>query len=158
MKTCQLFALLGSCLGQTKLNQIDTQLAKCQGINLLELTIEDTLAHFRSGNLLPSQLTACYLKRIQKMNPFLNAIIETNPDAMAIALTLDKALAKRDLPLYGIPILVKDNIGTLDQMETTAGCVALLGARPKKDADVVKRLRRLGAVVLGKTNMSELSG
>ncbi|KAJ9072618.1 hypothetical protein DSO57_1025615 [Entomophthora muscae] len=89
------------------------------------------------------------------MNPFLNAVIEVNPDAMKIAKTLPKELKTQ--PLYGIPILVKDNIATKGKMNTTAGNPSLLSARPKDDAEVVKRLRRAGAIILGKANLSEMS-
>ncbi|KAJ9054269.1 hypothetical protein DSO57_1016577 [Entomophthora muscae] len=90
------------------------------------------------------------------MNPFLNAVIEFNPDALKIAKTLPEELKTR--PLYGIPILVKDSIATKDKMNTTAGNPSLLSARPKDDAEVVKRLRRAGAIILGKANLSEMSG
>lgn len=148
--------VLGLALGQTALREIDRALGNCHGIDILELTIDQAHGHFQAGRLRPSQLVGCYLVRIEQMNPFLNAVIQTNPDAMAIALALDTAPTGQ--PLYGIPILIKDNIGTSDAMETTAGCVALVGARPKRDAEVVRRLRRLGAVILGKTNLSEMAG
>lgn len=89
----------------------------------------------------------------------LYAVIETNPDALAIAGTLDRerqTIGARSL-LHGIPILVKDNIATHDQMQTTAGSLALVGARVSQDAHIVGRLRRAGAVILGKASLSEWS-
>ncbi|KAI0226211.1 hypothetical protein L0F63_004223 [Massospora cicadina] len=91
----------------------------------------------------------------------LNAIIEINPDARKIAQSLDSWFNKTGKlkgPLHGVPILIKDNIATGDKMNTTAGTWALLGAKPKRDARVVSKLRKAGAIILGKTNMSELAG
>ena len=101
-------------------------------------------------------LTRLCLRRIaeiDKAGPALNSIIEINPDAQAIAASLDKQ--ERVGPLHGLPILIKDNIDTADAMETTAGSLALLGARPAHDAFIVHRLRKAGVVLLGKTNLSE---
>src|SRR5208283_3867348 len=86
-----------------------------------------------------------------------NAVIEVNPDALAIAAALDrerKAKGPRG-PLHGIPVLIKDNIATADNMQTTAGSLALAGMKPPRDAFLVTRLREAGAVILGKTNLSE---
>ena len=84
-------------------------------------------------------------------------MIEINPDALPIAESLDKERKERGArgPLHGIPILIKDNIDTADQMMTTAGSLALLGSRPSKDSFVARKLREAGAVILGKTNLSE---
>ncbi|KAJ9072622.1 hypothetical protein DSO57_1025619 [Entomophthora muscae] len=139
-----------------KLRSIDDRLGKCHGIEIRELTINQAHEYFKSGSLTPEKLTECYLNRIKEMNPFLNAVIEVNPDALKIAKTLPEELKTQ--PLYGIPILVKDNIATKDKMNTTAGNPSLLSARPKDDAEVVKRLRRAGAIILGKANLSEMSG
>lgn len=105
------------------------------------------------------QLVRCYLRRIQEMNPYLNAIIETNPDALKIAdqLDLERRQGKSRGALHGIPILLKDSIGTKDKMETCSGALALLGLKPNEDSVVAKLLRRSGAILLGKTNLSELS-
>ncbi|MCX7706735.1 MAG: amidase family protein, partial [Anaerolineae bacterium] len=101
-----------------------------------------------------------YLARIEAIDragPRLNSVIEVNPDALEIAAALDRERAERGPrgPLHGVPILVKDNIDTADKMQTTAGSLALVGSRPAQDATVVARLRAAGAVILGKTNLSE---
>ncbi len=125
-----------------------------------EATIDGLQARMRAGKLTAHELTAAYLDRIaavDKAGPAINAIIELNPDALDIADQLDaerKAGHVRG-PLHGIPILIKDNIATLDRMQTTAGSLALVGARPMHDAPLVTRLREAGAVILGKTNLSE---
>jgi amidase len=125
-----------------------------------ETTIDDLQKSFTSGQYSSRHLTEMYLKRIgeiDKSGPTLNSIIELNPDALQIADALDqerKATGPRG-PLHGIPILIKDNIDTGDRMNTTAGSLALLGSRPPKDAFVAAQLRKAGAVILGKTNLSE---
>jgi amidase len=102
-------------------------------------------------------LTKAYLRRIRKLDPVLGAVIETNPDALRIAAQRDRERRRGDVrgPLHGIPVLVKDNIATRDKMETTAGSLALEGSLVPRDATVVRRLRRAGAVILGKANLSE---
>ena len=101
-----------------------------------------------------------YLERIEAIDhrgPRLRSVIETNPEALDIANALDRERSGTEArgPLHGIPILVKDNIGTADLMETTAGSLALIGARPKSDAFVVARVRAAGAILVGKSNLSE---
>src|SRR5262249_47354849 len=101
-----------------------------------------------------------YLARIEAIDrggPALHSVIETNPDALAIAETLDgeRRAGRTRGPLHGIPVLIKDNIATADRMMTTAGSLALAAAKPPKDAFIVSRLRESGAVILGKTNLSE---
>ncbi len=125
-----------------------------------EATIDQLQAQMSAGTLTARELTAAYLDRIaqlDKAGPKLNAIIELNPDALAIADQLDaeRRTGKVRGPLHGIPILLKDNIATADRMETTAGSLALVGAKPPRDAFIVTRLREAGAVILGKTNPSE---
>ncbi len=125
-----------------------------------EATIEDLQARMAAGKLTARELTAAYLARIAAVDrdgPRLNAVIELNPDALAIAEKLDaeRKAGKVRGPLHGIPVLVKDNIATADRMETTAGSLALVGAKPPRDAHVAARLREAGAVILGKANMSE---
>src|SRR5512146_1227680 len=128
--------------------------------DLEEQSITDLQAAMESGQRTSRQLVEAYIERIQALNtngPMLRAVIEVNPDALAIAEALDRERAERGPrgPLHGIPILLKDNIDTADKMETTAGSLALVGARHADDAWVAKRLRMAGAVLLGKANMSE---
>lgn len=127
---------------------------------LEEQTIADLRAAMAGGALTSQRLVEAYLERIQALDtsgPTLRAVIEVNPDALAIAEALDQERAERGPrgPLHGIPILLKDNIDTADKMETTAGSLALVGVRRAQDAHVAARLREAGAVLLGKANMSE---
>ncbi|HET9417030.1 MAG TPA: amidase family protein [Candidatus Limnocylindria bacterium] len=110
-----------------------------------------------SGQLSSRELTQAYLGRIGRLNPLLGAVIETSPDAIGDAAQRD-AERRRGIvrgPLHGIPILLKDNIATADRMETTAGSLALVGTRVPADSPLVANLRAAGAVILGKTNLSE---
>jgi amidase len=125
-----------------------------------ELTIDESQRRMAAGELTARGLTSAYLDRIaaiDRKGPKLNAVIELNPDALAIADNLDaeRRAGKMRGPLHGIPILIKDNIATADKMETSAGSLALVGAKPPRDAHIVARLRAAGAVILGKTNLSE---
>ena len=125
-----------------------------------EITIDDLQKAFQSGQYSSRSLTEKYLARIQeidKAGPRVNSVIELNPDALQIAGALDqerKSTGPRG-PLHGIPVLIKDNIDTSDRMSTTAGSLSLVGSRPPSDAFVAARLRKAGAVILGKTNLSE---
>jgi len=128
--------------------------------DLDELTISDLQAGMQSGKYTAHQLVKKYLDRIDdidKDGPKLNSVIEVTPDAMAIAEVLDRERKEKGMrgPLHGIPILIKDNIDTADRMMTTAGSLALVGSRPAQDSFVAKKLREAGAVILGKTNLSE---
>ncbi|PYK82104.1 MAG: amidase, partial [Verrucomicrobia bacterium] len=125
--------------------------------SFIEATIPELQALMSSGALTSVQLTTRYLHRIARFNPLLHAVIETNPDALAIAATLDAERQSGQLrgPLHGIPILVKDNLATADKMQTTAGSLALVGSIVPSDSVVVNRLRAAGAVILGKANLSE---
>ena len=125
-----------------------------------EVTIDQLQKKMQSGTLTSESITAMYLKRIReidKAGPKLNSVIEINPDALEIARSLDKErkAGKVRGPLHGIPVLIKDNINTGDKMMTTAGSLALKGNHAKKDAFIIKQLRASGAVLLGKTNLSE---
>jgi amidase len=125
--------------------------------DLEELTIAQLQEAMRAGTRTARSITAAYLARIAELDPTLHAVLETNPDALAIADRLDaerKAGRVRG-PLHGIPVLVKDNIATGDKMMTTAGSLALAGVTPPRDAPLIARLREAGAVILGKTNLSE---
>ncbi len=127
---------------------------------LPEWTILELRQKLDSGELTARQLAELYLGRIEaidKNGPHINSIIEINPDALAIAGKLDEERKKKKArgALYGIPILLKDNIDTHDRMQTTAGSLALEGNYTAQDAFIVKQLRKAGAVILGKTNLSE---
>ncbi|MEM7331954.1 MAG: amidase [Chloroflexota bacterium] len=131
-----------------------------EGQIMNELSIFEIQQKFEQGTLTAHQLVSHYLERIESIDrsgPMLNAIIELNPDALAIAQLLDEereANGPRG-PMHGIPVLVKDNIDTADAMTTTAGSLALAGSRPNQDAFIVQQLRKAGAIILGKTNLSE---
>jgi amidase len=128
--------------------------------DLAEASIADLQAGVAAGKYTIHQLVQKYLDRIEAMDkqgPAVNAIIELNPDALGIADAQDKQRQSGKPPgaLQGVPIVVKDNLDTADKMMTTAGSLALVGARPPKDSMVVQKLRAAGAVILGKTNLSE---
>ena len=110
-----------------------------------------------SGRLTSRGLTLGYLNRIASLNPTLHAVIETNPQAVAIAAQRDNERRAGHVrgPLHGIPILVKDNIATNDNMQTTAGSLAIYGSHVPADAVIIRRLRAAGAVILGKANLGE---
>jgi len=125
-----------------------------------ELTIPQLQDRLAKGKDSAVSLTRKYLARIKEIDrggPCLNSVIELNPDALAIAAALDRQRKARGPvgPLHGIPILIKDNIDTHDRMSTTAGSLALEGSVPLRDAFLIRRLRAAGAVILGKTNLSE---
>ena len=131
-----------------------------ESFRFAEATIDDLQARMAAGSLTARDLTAAYLERIAQIDqagPRLNAIIEINPEALEIATRLDGERQAGQVrgPLHGIPLLIKDNLDTADRMATTAGSLALVGQRPPRDAHVVTRLREAGAVILGKTNLSE---
>jgi amidase len=121
------------------------------------MSIPQLQALMASGDLTSGELTRGYLRRIRQLNPLLGAVIETNKDAVEIAAKRDRERRKGQIrgPLHGIPILLKDNIATKDDMETTAGSLALVGSRVPADATLVANLRAGGAVILGKANLSE---
>jgi len=127
---------------------------------LNEITITELQEKMAAGKYSAEQLTNLYLQRIEaidKNGPKLNSVIEVNPDAVAIAKAMDaeRKAGKIRGPLHGIPVLIKDNIDTADKMKTTAGSIALADHIAAKDAFIVKKLRDAGAVLLGKTNLSE---
>lgn len=123
----------------------------------IEMTIPQLQAAMTAGQLSAKDLVQGYLNRIQQLNPTLHAVIETNSNAVAIANSLDQERKAGHVrgPLHGIPILVKDNIATLDNMQTTAGSLALYNARVPADAPLIARLRAAGAIILGKSNLGE---
>ena len=127
---------------------------------LEELTISQLHSALQSKKFTSHSLTEKYLARIHEIDssgPKLNSVIELNPDALSIAAALDAEQSSKGLrgPLHGIPVLIKDNLGTADKMSTTCGSLALLNFTPPKDSAVAARLRAAGAVILGKTNLSE---
>src|SRR5215813_8322876 len=127
---------------------------------LEEATVSDLQQGIASGKYMARSITEKYLARIDEIDKrgfAINSVIEVNPDALSIADALDKERKQKGArgPLHGIPVLVKDNLDTGDHMHTTAGSLALVGSHAPKDAFVVKKLRDAGAVILGKTNLSE---
>ncbi len=127
---------------------------------LEEATVAGLQEAMKAGRHTAWSLAEAYLARIEALErgtPALASVIEVNPDALAIADALDRERREKGPrgPLHGIPVLIKDNIATADRMETTAGSLALVGARAPRDAFVAERLRAAGAVILGKTNLSE---
>jgi amidase len=127
---------------------------------IVEAGVLELQAAMRAGEATSRGLVRLYLARIQafdRAGPRVNSVIELNPDAAAIARErdLERRAGKLRGPLHGIPVLLKDNIATADRMQTTAGSIALLDAKPPRDAFIVSRLREAGAVILGKTNLSE---
>jgi amidase len=156
-------AVAGSALGGDAARTLAALAFEPQGggkFDWEELTVRDAQAAMASGRLSARRLTEMYLERIERIDrrgPALNSVIETNPDAVSIAEGLDRERKAGRVrgPLHGVPVLIKDNIGTADRMETTAGSLALVGARPASDAFIVKHLRDAGAVIIGKTNLSE---
>jgi amidase len=125
-----------------------------------EATISDLQGRMKSGEISAQALTQAYIERINAMDksgPGVNSVIELNPDAISIAEALGKERKDKGPrgPMHGIPVLLKDNIETSDRMQTTAGSLALVGSKPAQDSAVARKLREAGAVILGKTNLSE---
>ena len=136
------------------------QSQQSNNVNYREYDIESLQALMQAGDLSSVQLVQFYLDRIEaidRQGPKLNSIIEINPEAIEIAKALDAERQKSGPrgPMHGIPVVLKANIDTDDQMETTAGSLALKGHHPPADAFVVTKLREAGAVILGKANLSE---
>ncbi len=134
--------------------------AGSDSFELNESSIDQLQKKMQDGSYTSRSITEMYLKRIEAIDqkgPALHAVIEINPDALKIAESMDaeRKAGKIRGPLHGIPVLIKDNINTADQMMTTAGSLALQGNKAKADAFIVKQLREAGAVILGKTNLSE---
>lgn len=127
------------------------------GIKLESTSLNTLTTHLNDGEFSSVDLCEAYLSRIEAFNPQVNAVIETNPQVLEIAHHLDVERQSGHVrsPLHGLPILLKDNIGTADMMSTTAGSLALQGFTPVKDAFIVQCLRNAGAIVLGKSNLSE---
>jgi amidase len=125
-----------------------------------EATIADLQKRMEEGSLTARRLTEAYLARIEALDgkgPQLSQVLQTNPEALDMADRLDRErkAGHRRGPMHGIPVLLKDNIATADEMESAAGSLALVGSKPRRDAFVARRLREAGAILLGKTNLSE---
>jgi len=156
-------SLLSSCKPNSSKTNVPATAAGTDGIPEFELNEENITSlqeKMSSGKYSSEQITKLYLDRIDsidKKGPLLNAVIEINPDALSIARALDSERKGGKIrgPLHGIPILIKDNINTGDKMQTTAGALAMQGHVAAADAFVAKKLRDAGAVILGKTNLSE---
>jgi amidase len=148
-------------LGAARAGIAATAPPEVKSFELDEIAIDALREGMKSGKYTARSIVEDYLQRIEdidKHGPAINAVIEVNPDALEIAQALDKERREKGTrgPLHGIPILVKDNIDTADKMMTTAGSMALVGApKPAKDSFVAQKLRLAGAVILGKTNLSE---
>ena len=150
---------LSSCAGETARRRIVAKNTSAS-FALNEVTISDLQADMQSGRRTARAITELYLDRIEKIDkhgPSLASVIELNPEALEIADRMDQERWQGRVrgPLHGIPVLLKDNIGTADRMSTTAGSLALEGFIAPQDSCVVSRLRAAGAVLLGKTNLSE---
>ncbi|NVJ18831.1 amidase [Myxococcus sp. AM010] len=157
--------LLGGTAAATALASLEVSASAAptpaRPFELAEATVADLQAAMKTGALTAQGLAERYLARIADWDARgrlpLRSVIELNPDALATAAALDQERREKGPrgPLHGIPVLLKDNIATADRMQTTAGSLALVGARPPRDAFIVERLRAAGAVILGKTNLSE---
>ncbi len=134
--------------------------ARPASASILEAGVREQQQQMEAGKLTSHALTSQYLARIRnidKAGPRINAVIEVNPEALKLALEMDRERTAGRVrgPLHGIPVLLKDNIATGDRMSTTAGSLALAGVRAKRDAHVAAQLRAAGAIIIGKTNLSE---
>ncbi|KAI1733406.1 amidase signature enzyme [Xylaria scruposa] len=128
--------------------------------SLLDISISEITQLLNEGKITSRTLVDLYTQRTKEVNEELHAVIELDPDASAIAVKLDEERAQGHVrgPLHGIPLLVKDNIATLGGTATGSGSTCLADAQPKRDSTVVERLRKAGAIILGKTNLSEFAG
>ncbi|KAK0953952.1 hypothetical protein LTR91_023569 [Friedmanniomyces endolithicus] len=129
----------------------------CNGVKIEEATTEELQTYLADGSLTSVQLVTCYTQRSFQTAEYINSVLEMNPDALAIAADLDHERKNGQVrsPLHGIPFLVKDNIASKDKLQTTAGSWALQGSIVPRDASVVNKLRKAGAVLMGKATLSE---
>ncbi|XP_062082128.1 probable amidase At4g34880 [Humulus lupulus] len=158
---CHLLVLILLSIFSTGYHSLKPADSINNGFSIEEATVDDIQLAFRHNKLTSRQLVQFYIDRIQRLNPVLHGVIEVNPDAGALA---DKADHERKVKapisfskLHGIPVLVKDNIATKDKMNTTAGSLALLGSVVPRDAGVVAKLKKAGAIILGKASLTEWS-
>ncbi|MDA9304194.1 amidase family protein, partial [bacterium] len=141
--------------------QNQAEVPKTEDLNnfqFLEITIPELQEGYKNGGWTIRDVIAAYSNRIDAIDhsgPQLHSVIVVNPDALAIADSLDRVAPEQRGPLHGVPVLLKDNIDTKDQMATTAGSRALAGSMPLQDSEVAAQLRAAGAVILGKANLSE---
>ncbi len=150
----------GGVVASHEADESDKSATVAGGFELEETTIVDLQRDMVTGKRTSRSITKLYLDRIaanDRRGPTLRSVIEINPDALSIASALDKERKQKGSrgPMHGIPVLIKDNIDTFDRMTTTAGSYALEGSIPLRDSHVAERLRAAGAVILGKTNLSE---
>jgi amidase len=148
---------LGACVSKPDEKSESKNKITPSEFELNEITIDELQAKMQSGELTAVQICQKYLDRIKRVDPLLKAVIELNPEALDIAAMMDAERKDRRVrgPLHGIPIMIKDNIDAGDKMQTTAGSLALEGNIAPEDAFIIKKLREAGAVLLGKTNLSE---
>jgi amidase len=154
MRKAAIFVALGAAI------VVRAQAPATQRFDLEELSIADLQQRMQAGQETARSIAQKYIARIDALDrngPALHSVLEVNPDALSIADTLDAERKSGRVrgPLHGIPLLLKDNVATADGMMTTAGSLALAGVKPPSDAFIAKRLRDAGAVILGKTNLSE---
>jgi amidase len=147
-------------LGAARESASDVRSSDIKPFELDEITITDLQDGMKSGKFTARSLVEKYSARIDEIDkhgPAINSVLELNPDAFSTADRLDQERQAKGPrgPLHGIPVLIKDNIDTADRMMTTAGSLALIGSKPPKDSFVAEKLRAAGAVILGKTNLSE---
>ncbi|KAL8837927.1 MAG: hypothetical protein Q9176_005403 [Flavoplaca citrina] len=146
-------------LGNITVNAVATlnTMDLCNGVVIEEATIDQLQRYMAEGKLSSVQLTTCYLNRVFQVERYINPILQLNPDALHIARKTDTERAAGHVrsPLHGIPFVIKDNIATRDRLGTTAGSLALVGSIIPRDAFVVGKLRKAGAVLLGKATLSE---
>jgi amidase len=154
-------ALQGTAMASSSVARASTSPARPADFPFEEKSIAELQSMMQQGQITARQLAQAYIGRIGEVDQSppiqLNSVLEVNPDALAIADELDRERSQGHVrgPLHGIPILLKDNIATRDRMETTAGSFALLGSVVRRDAFIASQLRKAGAVLLGKTNLSE---
>ncbi|MBE0668218.1 MAG: amidase, partial [Bacteroidales bacterium] len=160
MKKNLLLPIIAAMLAFSSCNVEKKPAADLNSFRFQEFTIDQLQEGYSNGDFTVTEVVQAYLDRITAIDdrgPMLNAVIQINPEALGIAQMLDSGIRDGIArgPMYGVPVLLKDNIDTHDQMETTAGSRALLGSHPLQDSEVARRLREAGAVIIGKANLSE---
>ena len=151
-------SLISACTSPTPSEKKTTEKNKPMApFSLDEKTIDQLQEGMDNGTYTARSIVEMYLQRIEEINPLINAVIEVNPEALAIAEALDKERKEKGPrgPMHGIPVMIKDNIDTGDKMHTTAGSVALADNIAAQDAFIVAQMRKAGAIILAKTNLSE---